>query len=113
VLRGLGAAEAAEQCITTLRRSRSILHASGTEGLENCLVCTSPRFVSGYQRSMSLISNGQTVLPYFQRLLLKSSDMFRRGAYLHQYTSAKLEIDDFVESFRSLGQITENYKSLQ
>ena len=112
VLRGLGAAEAAEQCITSMRSSKSILHADWTAELENFSVCTSPHSVNGYQRSMSLISNGQTILPYFQRLLYKSSDMFQSGAYLHQYTSEKLEIDDFVESFRSLGQITENYKSL-
>ena len=77
-------------------------------------VCTSPSFVNGYQRSLTLVSNGQTVVPYLRRLLSKATEMFRVGAYVHQYTEVNgdLEIDDFVDSFRALGQIHEDYKSL-
>ena len=77
-----------------------------------CKVYSSHFAVNGYQRSASLISNGQTVLPSLQRPLLNGSNMFRSGAYVHQYLSCGLETDDFVSSFRSLGQIVNNYKAL-
>lgn len=35
--------------------------------------------VSGYQRSASIMSNGQSVLPYLQRPALKAAKMFSSG----------------------------------
>lgn len=78
-----------------------------------CRVYTSPFAVNGYLRSASLLSNGQTVLPALQRPLLNGSNMFRSGAYVHQYQACGLEVEDFVTSFRSLGQIVNNYQSLK
>ena len=114
ILRGLGSEDASKECITNVRSSKSIRHASWSDSMEYYNVCTSPSFVNGYQRSLTLVSNGQTVVPYLRRLLSKATEMFRVGAYVHQYTEVNgdLEIDDFVDSFRALGQIHEDYKSL-
>ena len=56
----------------------------------------------------------ETVLPYLRRLITKATDMFKVGAYVHQYTEVNgdLEIDDFVDAFRALGQVHEDYKLL-
>ena len=114
ILRGLGASEAASECITSMRSSRSIRHAVWSDTGDYYSVCTSPFYVNGYQRSMTLVSNGQTIVPYLQRLLMKATEMFRVGAYLHQYTAVNgdLQVDDFVDSFRSLGQTLQDYRSL-
>ena len=114
ILRGLGSKEVSEECITSIRSSKSIRHASWSDCKEYYNVCTSPSYVNGYQRSLTLISNGQTVLPYLRRLITKATDMFKVGAYVHQYTEVNgdLEIDDFVDAFRALGQIHEDYKLL-
>ena len=66
-----------------------------------------------YQRSAALLSNGQSVLPVLQRPIYKAADMFRAGAFLHQYTKFGLEMDDFTQSFQVLGQAIENYKNLE
>jgi hypothetical protein len=89
-----------------------ISHAYWTDPRENIRICTSPHFVNGYKRSVCLISNGQTVLPYLRRTLGRAGDMFEVGAYVHQYTSMGLQIDDFIDSFNILGQSAENYRSL-
>jgi hypothetical protein len=78
-----------------------------------CRVHASPFAVNGYLRSASLLSNGQTVLPSLQRPLLSGSNMFRSGAYVHQYQACGLEVEDFITAFRSLGQIVNNYQSLK
>ena len=72
----------------------------------------SAHIVNGYQRSASLLSNGQAILPILQRAATKAAELFRVGAYLHQYSSCGLEGEDFVASFRSIGQTIENYQSL-
>ena len=114
ILRGLGCEAAAKECITHVRSSRSIRHASWSASSEYYNICTSPSFVNGYQRSLTLVSNGQTVLPYLRRLLAKATEMFKVGAYVHQYTEVNgdLEISDFIDAFRALGQVHEDYKSL-
>jgi len=68
--------------------------------------------VNGYQRSATLLSNGQAVLPILQRAASKGADLFRAGAYLHQYTNCGLEEEDFISSFRNVGRIIESYSSL-
>jgi len=75
-------------------------------------LCSSSHVLNGYKRSASLVSNGQSILPYLQRSLGRAADMFRVGAYVHQYTDNGLEYADFLSSFRSLGQTVENYRSL-
>lgn len=72
----------------------------------------SPHVVNGYQRSASMLSNGQTILPILQRAASKAAELFRVGAYVHQYASCGLEGEDFIQSFRTVGQLIENYRSL-
>lgn len=72
----------------------------------------SSHHINGYLRSASLVSNGQATLPILQRAASKAADLFRVGAYLHQYTSCGLEAEDFLTSFRSLGQVIEAYRSI-
>ena len=68
--------------------------------------------VSGYQRSASLLSNSQTILPILQRAASKASDLYRVGAYVHQYSCCGLEQEDFLTSFRSLGHIIDSYVNM-
>jgi hypothetical protein len=72
----------------------------------------SPMQANSYHRSACLVSNGQSLIPALSRPLLCGSNMFRSGAYVHQYTSCGLEVDEFVTAFRSMGQIVSNYRSL-
>jgi len=65
-----------------------------------------------YQRSAALLSNSQSVLPVLQRPIHKATEMFKAGAFLHQYTGCGLDVNDFRESFQVLGQSIENYKAL-
>jgi hypothetical protein len=66
----------------------------------------------GYHRSASLISNGQSVLPLLRQPLIRAANMYRCGAYLHQYTGLGIEEADFEEAFLNLGQVVQNYQSL-
>ena len=67
---------------------------------------------NGYQRSASILSNGQSILPILQRSLHKASQLFHANAYIHQYESCDITKQDFIESFHRLGQVVQNYKSL-
>lgn len=78
----------------------------------NCQMHYSNRSVNGYQRSAVLLSNSQSILPILQRAGLKGAEMYRAGAYVHQYKSCGLEDEDFVRAFRTVGQVIENYRSL-
>ena len=113
-IRGLDASDYIKECQNYLQLSNSIPHVDWVDNWGSGNIYHSPKCVNGYQRSISLLSNGQAVLPYLNRLINKSTQMFKVGAYLHQYIHEKsgLEIDDFTESFRSIGQVIENYKSI-
>jgi hypothetical protein len=65
-----------------------------------------------YQRSTTVLSNDQSILPLLQRTIKKSAEMFQVRAYLHQYLSHGLEMDDFVDSFQSLGSVVQYYSDL-
>ena len=65
-----------------------------------------------YKRSTCVLANDQSILPILQRSLHKSNEMFSMGAYVHQYTSNGLEYEDFVQSFRSVGSVVQNYVQL-
>jgi len=69
--------------------------------------CSSP-----YQRSASLFSNSQSVLPILQRPLVKAKKMFEVRAFVHQYTPYGLGQDDFSLAFQSIGQYIMNYMGL-
>jgi hypothetical protein len=115
VAHGLGSVHAAGECITSIRKSRSLLHATWADAEDSYKICTSAHFVNGYQRSLCLISNGQTVLPYLKRMLVKASELFKVGAYIHQYTAEAggIQVEDFVDAFRNLGQTVEDYKAIR
>lgn len=76
------------------------------------LICQSSHHINGYQRSASLISNSQSIIPFLNRPVLKAAHMFQSRAYLHQYTRLGITESDFEESFLTLGQVIQNYQSL-
>ena len=71
-----------------------------------------PHFTNGYRHSSILLSNSQACLPVLQRVSSKAIELFKVGAYLHQYDSHGVSTEDFRESFMEVGQIIQNYKSL-
>ena len=73
---------------------------------------TSYKQVNGYQRSISLLSNNNSVVPFLERIHLRASELFHNKAYLHQYKTYGVEENDFLESFQQVGQIIHNYQSL-
>jgi hypothetical protein len=68
--------------------------------------------VNGYYRSCCLISNSQAILSSLTRPVQHGGRLFASGAYTHQYLSCGLELEEFVSSFRYLGQVIHNYRSL-
>ena len=72
----------------------------------------SPISLHGYYRSCSVLSNSQSILPTLTRSVQHGTAMFGSGAYLHQYTTYGLELDEFITSFRYLGHVIQNYKGL-
>lgn len=67
---------------------------------------------NSYQRSASLLSNSQAILPILNYSLSKAVELFNQGAYSHQYHSYGVSQDEFLTAFENIGQIVENYKSL-
>jgi tubulin delta len=76
------------------------------------LLHTSEICVNGYQRSASLLSNSQSILPLLQRSTAKAADMFAMNAFVHQYKEHGLELADFTSAFMNVGQVIENYRSM-
>ena len=72
----------------------------------------SSHIVNGYQRSSTALTNGAACVPILRRSAEKAAEMFRTGAYVHQYESYGLEKPELVECFRRLGQTIEDYRSL-
>lgn len=72
----------------------------------------SPISLHGYYRSCCVLSNSQSILPSITRSVQQGTAMFGSGAYLHQYTTCGLELDEFITSFRYLGHVIQNYKEL-
>lgn len=78
-----------------------------------CRVTYTPLKANGYDRSASIITNGQAVIPTLLRPVMQGTKMFRVQAYLHQYLSAGLEQDDLITAFRSVTQTVNNYRDLK
>lgn len=72
----------------------------------------SRHFTNGYRHSAVLWSNSQACLPVLQRVTKKATELFKVGAYLHQYESHGVSTEDFRDSFMEVGQIIQNYRSL-
>jgi hypothetical protein len=69
--------------------------------------------VNNYQRSLSILNNGTMIIPYLQRVINKSIELFQVQAYLHQYIECDLEQSDFITAYQNVGQIVTNYHHLQ
>jgi hypothetical protein len=65
-----------------------------------------------YQRSSTVLSNDQSILPLLQRTLKRSSEMFAVKAYVHQYLTNGLEYDDFIDSFQWIYSTIQAYSEL-
>jgi hypothetical protein len=72
----------------------------------------SPRGVNGYDRSISLLSNNNSMLPLLQRIVGRAAELYRLKAYVHQYAPYGVQEDQFVDSFRRVGQVIANYRDL-
>ena len=79
---------------------------------ESPLLDYSTTTIDTYQRSASLLSNGQASLSVLKRPIDKAATMFKSGAFLHQYLGTGLEADDFVQAFQTLGQCIKNYEGI-
>lgn len=44
--------------------------------------------------------------------MTKGANMFKSGAYVHQYEACGLEEEDFVAAFRDLGGVIRDYASM-
>jgi hypothetical protein len=69
-------------------------------------------YLHHYQRSAHVIANDQSILPILRRAFGKSEQMFRTGAYVHQYEMYGLEKEDFIQAFYSIGSVINNYEQL-
>ncbi len=72
----------------------------------------SVRPYQGHERSVSMLSNSQSVLSPLSRSLNKAWSMFQTGAYVHQYHDHGVEDGDFVAALIRMEQLLENYRSL-
>lgn len=75
-------------------------------------LCYAKRSYHRYDRFASLLSNSQAILPSLETSIHKSIELFHVQAYNHQYYKYNVQEEDFIQAFRSVGQIIENYKSL-
>ena len=66
----------------------------------------------GYERSVSLLSNSQSVVPPLERLVSRGHAMLVSRAYVYQYVRHGIEIEDFNGAFAQLEQAILNYKGL-
>lgn len=91
----------------------SSLYRSRSNDTSDCAVRYSPLRVNDYDRSATVLSNGQGVIPTLQRPVLMGTKLFRTSTDLHRYLSAGVEADDLVSAFRSVQQIVNNYRDIK
>ena len=72
----------------------------------------SPHFANGYSRSAVLVSNSQACLPVLQRVNSKGIELFKAGAYLHQYEQYGVGQEEFRDAFLEVGQTIQHYRAL-
>ena len=65
-----------------------------------------------WERSASIVSNSQTVVTPFNRILEGGREMFHANAYVHQYAEHGFIKDDLKESFEKMAQLVHDYSSL-
>ena len=65
-----------------------------------------------YEKYLSLISNCQTPVSAFDRIVNKSWQLFGQKAYLHHYLKYDIDEQAFLNSFVQVEQIIKSYKRL-
>ena len=91
----------------------SSLYRSRSNDTSACTVRYSPLRVNNYDRSATVLTNGQGVIPTLQRPVLMGTKLFRTSTDLHRYLSAGVEADDLVSAFRSVQQVVNNYRDIK
>ena len=89
---------------------RKELYAPWSYGSFRCL--RSNRSFQNHERSVTMLSNSQSILSPLTRSLSKAWEMFHTGAYVHQYRDHGVEDGDFVAALIRMEQVLENYRSL-
>ena len=92
----------------TVQPYSRMVHPTGT----SVRVDYSDHKANGYEHSGALFSNSQAILPILQRVNAKAVELFKAGAYLHQYEAHGVTRDDFRESFLQVGQVIQDYRSI-
>lgn len=77
-----------------------------------CSVWCCKHTFNKYDKSCTLVSNGQGCIQPLDSVCQKAWNMYTAGAYVHQYERFGLEADDFVESFITVEQIIKNYSTI-
>ena len=63
------------------------------------------------EQCTSVLTNNYNITEYLDIVVKKAAIMFNEKAYVHWYKKHGTEEETFIESFRSVQQIIENYKS--
>jgi len=67
---------------------------------------------SSNEKSMTVLSNGQSFVKPLNLLLDNAYNMYEAKAYLYQYEKYKLTDAEFKESLATISQIINNYNEL-
>ncbi|KAM8853194.1 LOW QUALITY PROTEIN: tubulin delta chain [Synchiropus picturatus] len=79
---------------------------------EALTVWKSPLPFDKYEKSATLVSNSQALLPPLDHMVGKAWNMFASRAYIHHYTKFGISEEDFLDSFTSLEQVISSYSLL-
>lgn len=72
----------------------------------------SPHPFNRYEKSCSVVSNGQSCIRPLNSVVDKAWKMYSAKAYVHQYSQFGLSEDGFMESFVKVEQVLKNYSML-
>ena len=79
---------------------------------ENILFGSSKAKFNGHEKVSTLISNSDVFSPRIQRIVDGATNLYRNGAFIHQYTKFGVSEKDIQQAIVSLEQILVNYKLL-
>ncbi|KAF7663125.1 hypothetical protein LDENG_00217940 [Lucifuga dentata] len=88
------------------------LYTSWLPPEEACTVWKSPVPFNKYEKSVTLVSNSQSLLKPLDYMVGKAWNMFASRAYIHQYLKFGISEEDFLDSFTSLEQVISSYGQL-
>lgn len=72
----------------------------------------SPNPFNRYEKSCTVLSNGQSCLNPLSTITSKAWRMYSARAYVHQYAQFGMNEETFMESFVKIEQVLKNYSSL-